>query len=219
MENPLRGFITTSQRLHAVASGIKPSASTASQPPVSLVPLVTVTDHRPMRYLTYLYQRRSRQSNGAARPRCALARLSRAQRAGEQSPRRIWREWMPLSRHFPMHNHSMEVPLLDGRQAPIRDLAGVKGFWVDSFDPGTRAVVPGRGHSARMTMEAQTATSTRRCSRWTSGSLAPTTPHTLTARAYLAYYTGEAGMQQGPATSLQRCRWSSGSLATITQTR
>lgn len=63
-------------------------------------------------------------------------------------------------RHFPIHDAciigSVEIPLLDGRQIPIQDLVGVDEFWVYSFDPETRAIVPGRGHSARMTMEAQT---------------------------------------------------------------
>jgi hypothetical protein len=49
----------------------------------------------------------------------------------------------------------------------------------------------------------------------------PDHPHTLTARANLAYYTGEAGdTRPGPATSLRLCcRWTSGSLDTITQKR
>jgi hypothetical protein len=63
-------------------------------------------------------------------------------------------------RHFPIQDAciigDVEIPLLDGRQFPIRELIGVDEFWVYSYDSETRAIVPGRGHSARMTMEAQT---------------------------------------------------------------
>ena len=55
-----------------------------------------------------------------------------------------------------MHNDSVDIPLLDGRQAPIRDLAGMEEFWVYQ---STRRPMPwcqGAAHSARMTIEAQT---------------------------------------------------------------
>jgi hypothetical protein len=76
--------------------------------------------------------------------------------APHESPRRAGREQLPSPRHLPIHNDSVEIPLLDGRQVPIRDLVDVEEFWVYSIDPETHAVVPGRGHSAHMTMEAQT---------------------------------------------------------------
>lgn len=44
-----------------------------------------------------------------------------------------------------------KISLLNGEEIPIRDLVGIPEFYVYSYDLKTQRIVPGRGHSCRLT--------------------------------------------------------------------
>jgi intein/homing endonuclease len=44
-----------------------------------------------------------------------------------------------------------KISLLNGREVPIKDLVGLKDFWVYSKDINRNEIIPGRGHSCRKT--------------------------------------------------------------------
>ncbi len=44
-----------------------------------------------------------------------------------------------------------KIPLLDGREVPVRELVGMEEFYVYSYDLTKKEIVPGRAHSCRKT--------------------------------------------------------------------